>query len=546
MQYIRPNLTSPDTQALRRFRPVTSVGLALLASLIFSTSVQAQVVKPIGFGTTAPSPVPLRLLNDTPTTPNQTQPQTQTQTQTGSQTQKLAIVDDRQAVQAPQAQTMRGTPPLGFPFSYPSQTSLADLVEQVSPAVVNIIVQTETAESVTEGQGSGFVIDPKGELVTNYHVIEGGTTIEVEFNNGERFPAEIVGTDPETDLAVLKIQSDRAFKTVNFHRGDELRIGDWVVAIGNPFGIGQSTSFGIISAIGRERVESGAYVDYIQTDATINTGNSGGPLFNPKGDVVGVNSAIYSPTGASVGIAFSIPHETAEAVVQQLRSEGRVRRGWLGAGLRTAEFSRGGGFLSGGATINNVVPGSPADIYGLKVDDIILNINNRAVRNSTEATRLIGSLRPNQKMSVIYERDEKPYKLTVMIGERPDKDVVDQSVEQATAASPQGAPGTVVGGSVRHGMSLVDLSAEGRSALGMRYDQLGVYVESVSPNGQAAKAGIVANAVLMQIDGKDIPSVPAFEHMIFKAQEQGQTELIILLREPDGRENMVVLAIPLG
>ena len=151
-------------------------------------------------------------------------------------------------------------------------------------------------------------------------------------------------------------------------------------------------------------------------------------------------------------------------------------------------------------------------------------------------------------MDVIYERNEKPYKLTVMIGERPDKDVVDQSVEQATSAAPQGAPGTVVGssGSVRHGMSLVDLSAEARSGLGMRYDQLGIYVESVAPGGQAAVAGISSNAVLMQVDGKDIPSVPAFEHMIFKAQEVGQQELIILLREPDGRENMVVLAIPLG
>lgn len=515
---------------MQTYRHITLWLTTAFAVGLAASTAQAQAVKPIGFGTPAQSPIPLRLLNQVPEI--KAPPQ--------EETQKLAIYD-----RAENAQTLQGTPPLGFPFTYPSKTSLADLVDQVSPAVVNIIVKSETAESVTEGQGSGFIIDPKGELVTNYHVIEGGTTIEVEFNNGERYPAKIVGTDPETDLAVLKIQSDRMFPTVSFHRGAELRIGDWVVAIGNPFGIGQSTSFGIISAIGRERVESGAYVDYIQTDATINTGNSGGPLFNPKGDVVGVNSAIYSPTGASVGIAFSIPYQTAESVVQQLRSEGRVRRGWLGAGLRTAEFSQGGGILKGGATINNVVPGSPADIYGLKVDDIILNINNAAVRNSTEATRLIGGLRPNQKMSVIYEREEKPYKLTVMIGERPDKDEVDKTVEQAVTADAQSAPMTS-GGSVRHGMSLVDLSAEGRSALGMRYDQLGVYVESVSPNGQAAKAGIVANAVLMQIDGRDIPSVPAFENMIFKAQEQGQTELIILLREPDGRENMVVLAIPLG
>lgn len=523
---------------MRTFRYFTSLVTTAALAALFSGTAHAQVVKPIGFGAPAQLDLPLRIVGEPQ--PLADAPEAQTQTQI-PETQKLAIVDDRTKTSSIQA-----APPLGFPFSYPSKTSLADLVEQVSPAVVNIIVKTETAESVTEGQGSGFIIDPRGELVTNYHVIEGGTTIEVEFNNGERFHADIVGTDPETDLAVLKINSDRIFKTVNFHKGDALRIGDWVVAIGNPFGIGQSTSFGIISAIGRERVESGAYVDYIQTDATINTGNSGGPLFNPEGDVVGVNSAIYSPTGASVGIAFSIPYGTAEEVVNQLRSEGRVRRGWLGAGLRTAEFSLGGGILKGGATINNVVPGSPADIYGLKVDDIILNINNEAVRNSTEATRVIGSLRPNQKMDIIYERDEKPYRLTVMIGERPDKDVVDQSVEEAVVALPQGAPGTVVGSSARHGMSLVDLSAEARSGLGMRYDQLGIYVESVAPGGQAAIAGIVANAVLMQVDGQDIPSVPAFEHMIFKAQEVGQTELIILLREPDGRENMVVLAIPLG
>jgi len=292
--------------SVKYFRPFTSLTAAALASVFLSTAAPAQVVKPIGFGTPVQPAVPLRLLNDSTET-------SAAQQAAPNETQQMAILEEN--VTTPSSQTaMRGVPPLGFPFTYPAKTSLADLVDKVSPAVVNIIVKSETADSVTEGQGSGFVIDPKGELVTNYHVIEGGTTIEVEFNDGERFPAEIVGTDPETDLAVLKIMSDRMFPTVSFYQGSDLRIGNWVVAIGNPFGIGQSTSFGIISAIGRERVESGAYVDYIQTDATINTGNSGGPLFNPKGDVVGVNSAIYSPTGASVGIAFSIPHQTAEVL----------------------------------------------------------------------------------------------------------------------------------------------------------------------------------------------------------------------------------------
>jgi len=198
-----------------------------------------------------------------------------------------------------------------------SLPSIADLVDRVSPSVVNIIVRTDSGETTSEGQGSGFIISPQKEIVTNFHVIEGGTNIEVEFNNGEKFPASIIGTDEETDLALLRLESNKTFPHVKFHSGTKTRIGDWVVAIGNPFGIGQSTSLGVISAIGRSRVDSGSYVDYIQTDATINRGNSGGPLFNLDGDVVGVNSAIYSPTGASVGIAFVIPHGTAEDIINR-------------------------------------------------------------------------------------------------------------------------------------------------------------------------------------------------------------------------------------
>jgi len=442
----------------------TDYFLAVILAAGFSFSLAApaaaQLVQPAEYPKQpAAAPAPLRELTVplAPTSAPQDRAATKAQP-------KLAIIDARPETRPPVR--AQAEPPFSFPFEYPSKTSLADLVEQVSPAVVNIIVKSETAESVTEGQGSGFIIDAKGEVVTNYHVIDGGTSIEVEFNNGERFAATVVGTDPETDLAVLKIDSQRRFKTVSFHQKEPLRIGDWVVAIGNPFGIGQSTSFGIISAIGRKRVESAAYVDYIQTDATINTGNSGGPLFNPEGDVVGVNSAIYSP--------------------------------------------------------------------------------GNTVRNSTEATRIIGAMRPNQKMSVIYEREEKPYKLTVMIGERPDKEEVEKSIAASSSEAPTGgAPAKGLGGGHRHGMGLVDLSAEARSALGMRYDQVGIYVESVAPNTHAAVAGIPANSVLMQVDHKDIPSVPAFEHMIFKAQERGEPQLIILVRLQDGQERLFALGIPL-
>ena len=296
--------------------------------------------------------------------------------------------------------------------------SISDLVDKVSPSVVNIIVTTDTGETTSEGQGSGFIISNQLEVVTNYHVIDGGTHIEIEFNDGRKYPASIIGTDEETDLALLKIETTERIPNVNFHKDNNVRIGDWVVAIGNPFGIGQSTSLGVISAIGRERVDSGSYVDYIQTDATINRGNSGGPLFNLNGEVVGVNSAIYSPTGASVGIAFVIPHGTAENVVNAIRQDGRVRRGYLGAGLRTATFEEQGrpGVFKAGATINNIVPGSPAEKYGLQVDDIILRIDDQPTRNSVEATRVIAGIRPGDVAKFIYERGEKTYALNVSIG----------------------------------------------------------------------------------------------------------------------------------
>jgi len=204
--------------------------------------------------------------------------------------------------QPPVQQPPIGTNLMDLPVS--ALPSIANLVDRVSPSVVNIVVTTESGETTSEGQGSGFIISDELEVVTNYHVIEGGTYITIEFNDGRSYPAEIIGTDEETDLALLRIDTKESIPHVNFHQSPELRIGDWVVAIGNPFGIGQSTSLGVISAIGREKVDSGSYVDYIQTDATINRGNSGGPLFNLDGDVVGVNSAIYSPTGASVGRAF--------------------------------------------------------------------------------------------------------------------------------------------------------------------------------------------------------------------------------------------------
>lgn len=425
--------------------------------------------------------------------------------------------------------------------------SIADLVERISPAVVNIKTTTSTGEVTSEGQGSGFLISPQGEVVTNFHVIEGGERIEVVFNNGVTFPAQIRGVDEETDLALLQISSPQPFPHVNFFQGDTMRIGDWVIAIGNPFGIGQSTSLGIISAIGRDRVESGAYVDYIQTDATINRGNSGGPLFNPKGQVVGVNSAIFSPTGASVGIAFSIPHHTAEDVINAIRRDGRVRRGYVGAGLRTAEFT--GGMQTSGAIIDSIVPGSPAQRHGLRVDDIILQINGQPVADSAEATRLIGKFKPGQQVSLLIERSEQMMTAGLQVAERPAKSALERArsggtvVGRAPSSPRSTAPSSPRAGSSNTGLSLVDLSSTFRSNIGMRHDQVGVYVEGVSPGSQAAQEGIKSNMVLLEMDGQPIPSVSAFRNMVSKAKRNNSNQISLLVRTIEGAESYVSLPI---
>jgi serine protease Do len=425
--------------------------------------------------------------------------------------------------------------------------SIADLVDRVSRSTVNIIVTTDTGETTSEGQGSGFVISNQREVVTNYHVIEGGTNIDIEFNNGTRMPAEIIGTDEETDLALLRLQTNAPIPHVDFHSGEELRIGDWVVAIGNPFGIGQSTSLGVISAIGRERVDSGSYVDYIQTDATINRGNSGGPLFNLNGDVIGVNSAIYSPTGASVGIAFVIPHYTAEEVINSIRKDGRVRRGYLGAALRTAEYSLDGqpGVYKGGATITSALPGSPAQVYGLQVDDIILRINNTVVRNSVEATRAIAAIAPGQVAKFYYERGEKQFMLDVQIGERPEKYEIRKASAESQGLPPPPPPQDMSKPKVNidTGLHLLDLSPEFRSAINMRADQVGVYVEAVDPGSQAEQGGFKMGMVLMEADGQPVAEVAKWKSIVLNAKSAQQDGLVVNVRRKDGTETYMVLPL---
>jgi len=445
--------------------------------------------------------------------------------------------------------------PLGIPSDQGLPKSLADLIEHVSPAVVNIRVVTGGAaagtptQDATEGQGSGFIVSADGKVVTNYHVIEGGDKITVDFANGEEFTAQVIGTDRETDLAMLQIQDRRSFDYVEFHKGPDVRIGDWALAIGNPFGIGQSSSVGIISAIGRERVDSGSYVDYMQTDATVNRGNSGGPLFNFEGRVIGVNSAIYSPTGASVGIAFVIPHDLAEEIVADLARYGKVNRGFLGASLRDALKDQGGAVFRQGASIESIGQGSPADRAGLRVEDIILRIDNTEIKHAVEATRMIAKLRAGQNARFYVERNDVLLDaMTVQIASRPQEEdrlklATGDNSQSSSATSISAPPAPSAGSMYNTGLSLVDLSATFRDSIGMRPNQVGVYVDTVAPGSNAAIKGIKSGMVILEADSKPVASVSQFRQLVLSAKKSGQRSLVLLVRTINGSETYTSISL---
>lgn len=319
----------------------------------------------------------------------------------------------------------------GAAFGQPSQ-GFADLNDRLSPAVVNIA----TAQRVGGGDGlpvfppgsplerfndmlgegprmarslgSGFIIDGDGLVVTNNHVIEDADAVEVVLQDGRVLPAEVIGRDPATDLAVLRVDAGEVLPHVEFGDSDAARVGDWVVAIGNPFGLGGSLTVGVISARGRDI--GGQYDDYLQSDVSINRGNSGGPLFNLDGEVIGVNTAIFSPTGASVGISFSVPSAVARPVIAQLIEHGETRRGWLGVNVQpvTPDMARAMGLSSArGAVVTRIDPEGPASGSGLQTGDVILAIGGRAVADDRRLTRIVAETEPGARVRLeVFRRGE--------------------------------------------------------------------------------------------------------------------------------------------
>jgi serine protease Do len=328
--------------------------------------------------------------------------------------------------------------------SFAGPPSFADVVEQVNPAVVTVAVtmdavawQTATGSAPfagtpfedffgnfgfsdprqmpqmpqpRQGEGSGFIIDPAGYIATNNHVVEGATAVTVTLSTGEELPATVVGTDPRTDLALIKIENGRNLPALRFGDSNRARIGDWVLAIGNPFGLGGTATAGIISARSRD-IHSGPYDDYLQIDAAINSGNSGGPVFNAAGEVIGINTAIFSPTGGSVGIGFAIPSNLAHNVLDELREDGAVSRGWLGVGIEAVEKG-----ASGGARITSVQPNGPAEAAGLVSGDIVTRFNGEAIDSPKALSWLVGSLDAGDRVAIEVLRDGDRRELKAELG----------------------------------------------------------------------------------------------------------------------------------
>ena len=434
------------------------------------------------------------------------------------------------------------------------QDGFADLVESVSPAVVSVRVEGETAPSNasyeapenfglpkghpmekffrrdfrerygnkspaprgsspryrTMGQGSGFFVSPDGYVVTNHHVIADGERLVVILHDGEEHEAELVGIDPKTDLALLKLDVDEPTPYVSFAEEDDLRVGDWVVAVGNPFGLGGTVTGGIVSGRGRD-IGAGPYDDFIQIDAPINRGNSGGPTFNLDGEVVGVNAMIFSPSGGNVGIGFAIPASVAQDVIADLMEDGVVSRGWLGVHIQRVDkdiaASLGLDEGVGGAIISEVVPDSPADVAGLRSGDVILGVDGEDIKRPRRLSRQIASLDAGAASDIRIWREGKEQTVRVTLGELPREEAV----------------------------ALVQDALEDALGLSLERTDEGVVVVGVDPDSEAARKNIAVGDVIVSVGMEEVSNPEDFHKRLERARSEGIKSVLVLLRRGDAQ-----------
>jgi len=380
--------------------------------------------------------------------------------------------------------------------------------------------------------GSGFIIDPSGIVVTNNHVIDGAEEITVVLQDDTRLRAELLGTDPRTDLAVLRVRHTGPLPAVAFGDSDTAEVGDWVVAIGNPFGLGGSVTAGIVSARGRD-IRQGTYDDFIQTDAAINRGNSGGPLFNLAGEVVGINTAIYSPTGGSIGIGFSIPSNLAKNIVGQLREHGRVRRGWLGVNIQqvTDEIAESLTLRPGprGALVASAREGGPAAAGGIQAGDVILRFNNTDVREMRFLPRIVADTPVGAQVPVVVWRNGREQTVTVTVAELPAEQ------QQAAVQPNQPAPRPQQMELSGLGLKISPITPESRERFSLRPESRGVVITEVSPNSPAAERELRVGDVIVEVQQERVNSPQEVQDRLERLRRQGRATALLLIESAQGQ-----------
>jgi len=435
--------------------------------------------------------------------------------------------------------------------------SFADLAEKSLPAVVNIST-TQTLNADNQGQeqldelfkqfldrqqggndqpkprkatslGSGFIIDASGFIVTNNHVIENADEITVITHDNEEFKAKLIGADEKTDLALLKVEAGKSLPFVSWGNSDAMRIGDWVLAIGNPFGLGGSVTAGIVSARQRD-INAGPYDDFLQTDASINRGNSGGPMFNMDGEVVGINSAIYSPSGGSVGIGFAIPSNLAKPIIDQLRQFGHPRRGWIGVRIQSVSPELAEGLhlqSSKGALIASVTAGGPAEEAGIKQGDVVLKFDGKDVTEMRGLPRMVAETPVAKTVDVIVWRKGKEVSITTKVGEYPENEAEASATPPPDdTANPPADQGNKIDSL---GVALATLDDSSRQKFGLPSDAEGVLVTDVDQSGPAAEKDLRPGDVIVEVDQKAVKSPGDVRDRVKSAQDNGYRVVTLLV-----------------
>jgi serine protease Do len=380
--------------------------------------------------------------------------------------------------------------------------------------------------------GSGFIIDPAGFIVTNNHVIDGADEISVTLTDNTTLKAKLVGKDERVDLALLKVEADHPLTSVNFGDSDTARVGDWVLAIGNPFGLGGSVTAGIVSARGRD-IRQGPYDDFIQTDAAINRGNSGGPLFNMNGEVIGINTAIYSPSGGSVGIGFSVPANLAKSVVMQLKEYGHARRGWLGVRIQqvTPDIAEAVGLKDvAGAMVAGVNDDGPADKAGIRNGDVILKFNGQDVKEMRTLPRIVAETEIGKMVPVVLWRDRHETTVQASVGELPD-DVV-QASASPTAPTPHPTDSTMMLSGI--GARLSPITDALRDQYKLSPDQKGVVVTDVQSDGAAGSRGVKPGDVIVEVQQEPVSTPQDVQDRLDKYRKQNRKTVLMLVQNSDG------------